>query len=275
MTTTSSRTAPPVEATTIAGFPALAAHPAAGPRTRPPMLLLHGAFADETCFERWLPDAATAGFPAWSPARRGRHGIGPDRAAGLRFEDYVADTLAVIDALDEPPVLVGHSLGALVAQRVAELGRARALVLLAPAPPAMLTAQAVALPHFAPQLPRILTGRPFVVGGHACTTLALNELPEDERPAVHAHLTPESGRVYRSMLFGTVRIDADRVEVPVYVAGGDRDRIVSTRLLRKTARHYGTEAHVHEGRGHFVILEPGWEQLVADVLAWLDEVLAA
>ena len=81
-------------------------------------------------------------------------------------------------------MLIGHSLGALIAQRLAEQGRARAIVLIAPAPPAMLTAQAVALPHFLPQMPRILAGRPFVVGPAACSTLALNRMPEAERPAV-------------------------------------------------------------------------------------------
>ena len=60
-------------------------------------------------------------------------------------------------------MVVGHSLGALLAQRLAELGRARAIVLIAPAPPGMLTAQSVALRHFVPQMPKIMTGRPFIM----------------------------------------------------------------------------------------------------------------
>lgn len=63
----------------------------------------------------------------------------------------------------------------------------------------------------------IMTGRPFVVGNNACSVLALNAVPEHERPAIHAHLTPESGRVYRSLLLGTIRIDATKVTVPVFV----------------------------------------------------------
>src|SRR4051812_33841709 len=102
-------------ATTIAGFPAL--HAGTGGRR---VVFLHGAFADEAGFAGWVPRFAAAGYDAWAPARRGRRGIGPARAAGLTFDDYVADTLAVLDALGdgEAPVLVGHSLGALLAQRV-------------------------------------------------------------------------------------------------------------------------------------------------------------
>ena len=190
-------------------------------------------------------------------------------AEGLTFDDYVDDTLAVIDAVGERPVLVGHSLGGLIAQRVAALGRARALGLLASAPPAALTAQASRAPEFAPNVPRIMTGRPFIVGNDACSVLALNQVPERGPPAIHAHLTHESGKVYRSMMMGTIRVKAGKVPVPVFVAGGTEDHIISTRLLRKTAHHYGVDAHVYEGRGHWILEEPGWEQVADDVLTWL------
>jgi pimeloyl-ACP methyl ester carboxylesterase len=258
---------PQVNETTRAGFPTLEASPA---RTdKPPVVLLHGAFADQDSFRGWVERLAEAGHPTIAPVRRGRVGVGPDKAAGLTVDDYVADTVAVLDTLDEPAVLVGHSLGALLAQRLAEQGRARAIVLIAPAPPAMLTAQAVALPHFLPQMPKIMTGRSFIMGPGSCSTLALNKMPEDQRPAVHAHLTHESGKVYRQLMLGTVKIDARKVRVPVYVAGGTEDRIISTALTRKTAHHYGVEPRLHAGRGHWIIGEPGWESLVDDVATWL------
>jgi alpha-beta hydrolase superfamily lysophospholipase len=237
------------------------------------VVFLHGAFADEACFSGWVEWFGARGFPAVAPARRGRHGVGPAGAAGLRLQDYVDDTLAVVDAVAGPgrpaPVLVGHSLGALLAQRLGAAGRASALVLLAPAPPGRLRAQPVALPRFAPLLGRILTGRSFVVGNGACDVLALNEVPEADRSAIHAHLTPESGRVYRSLLLGRVGVDTAAVTVPVHVAGGERDRIVSRRQLVGTARRYGATADVRAGRGHWIVQEPGWEDLAGDVLAWL------
>ncbi|WP_188113441.1 alpha/beta fold hydrolase [Nocardioides humilatus] len=262
-------TEPQVTSSTRAGFPTYEAAPASAPG-KAPVVLLHGAFADHESFRGWLGPLAAGGHHAIAPARRGRVGVGPERAEGLAFDDYVADTIAVLDTLDEPAILVGHSLGALVAQRLAEQGRARAIVLLAPAPPAMLTAQAVALPHFLPQMPRIMTGRPFVVGPAACSALALNRLPEADRPAVHQHLTHESGKVYRAAMFGTIKVDARKVTVPVFVAGGTDDRIIATSLTRKTAKHYGVEPRIIEGRGHWIIGEPGWEDLLAEVVAWVS-----
>src|ERR1700724_1114730 len=123
-----------------------------------------------------LHDSVTVEDTTIAASRRGRLGVGPGRAAGLRFDSYVEDTAAVLGTLPGKPILVGHSLGGLVAQRLAELGRARALVLLASAPPAMLTAQAIALPRFATNMPKIMTGRPFIVGADACSVLALNKV---------------------------------------------------------------------------------------------------
>ncbi len=258
-------------ATIVAGFPALSRRPSSGRRGAAPVLFLHGAFADEHCFAGWVERFAAAGYEACAPARRGRHGVGPADAAGLTFDDYLADTNRVIDELGQTPIIVGHSLGGLLAQRLAEQGRARAIALIASAPPGMLTAQAVALPRFAPKMGRIIAGRPFVVGNNACSVLALNAVPEHERPAIHAHLTPESGRVYRSLLLGSVRIDAAKVTVPVFVAGGDRDRIISERLVAKTARHYRVAPDIYPGHGHWLLQEPGWETLADDILAWLDD----
>lgn len=254
--------------TTVAGFPAL--HGAPGSKTeKPPILFLHGAFADHFTFERWVGAFADLGYETFAPARRGRAGVGPDRAAGLDFDDYVDDTRAVLATLDQPPIIVGHSLGALIAQRLAAQGAARSIVLLAPAPPAMLTAQAVALPKFGPQMPKIMAGRPFVVGNNACSVLALNRVPEDARPPIHARLTHESGKVYRALMFGTVRVDASKVAVPVFVAGGTDDRIISTALTRKTAKHYGVQAHIYPNHGHWIVDEPGTDAVIRDVADWL------
>ena len=104
----------------------------------------------------------------------------------------------------------------------------------------------------------------------ACSALALNQVPPDQRPPIHAHLTHESGKVYRSLMFGTTRVKASKVRVPVFVAGGTEDRIVSPRLVRKTARHYGTEPRLYDRHGHWIIQEPGWQAIADEVLAWLS-----
>src|ERR1051325_8165425 len=99
----------------------------AGAAGRPTLLFIHGAFVTHEPWRPWLGRLGQQGGPGVAAARRGRLGFGPERASGMRFQDYLDDTLAAIDALGETPIVVGHSLGALLAQKVAELGRARAM----------------------------------------------------------------------------------------------------------------------------------------------------
>jgi pimeloyl-ACP methyl ester carboxylesterase len=70
-------------------------------------------------------------------------------------------------------------------------------------------------------------------------------------------------------MFGTVRVNAAKVQVPVFVAGGTEDRIISPRLVRKTARHYHAEPRLYSGHGHWIIQEPGWQIIADDILSWL------
>jgi pimeloyl-ACP methyl ester carboxylesterase len=256
-----------VSPTTLAGFPAIRI---AGVGDRPPLLFVHGAFAGHEPFAGWMTALAAAGWPGIAVGRRGER---TGDTARLRIADYVDDTLMAIDALGEAPVIVGHSLGGLIAQKIAELGRCRAAILLAPAPSGMLSAQPVALPALLPMFPKILLGRPILPTCKACETIALNCIPQAERARIHDTLVPESGKVYREMIFGSFRVDAAKVRCPVLVMGGTQDRIVSTALMQGTAKSYGAELKLYDGHGHWLLQEPGWEKIAADAAVWLDTVL--
>ncbi|MFL6807337.1 MAG: alpha/beta hydrolase [Xanthobacteraceae bacterium] len=117
--------------TEIGGFPALTVD---GRHGRPLVLFIHGSFSTHEPFSRWLTVCEKSGWRAAVAARRGRLDLDPPCADGLTIADYLDDTRRVIDALGERPILIGHSLGGLIAQKLAEEDRAAALVLLAPVP---------------------------------------------------------------------------------------------------------------------------------------------
>src|SRR5262245_62275972 len=104
----------------IAGFPALVA---AGRRDLPLVLMMHGAFSTHEPFRPWIKIFSERGFRVVAVSRRGRFGVGPAQAEGVEIADYLDDTRQVIEALGEKPILVGHSLGGLIAQKMAEEDR--------------------------------------------------------------------------------------------------------------------------------------------------------
>jgi polyhydroxyalkanoate synthase subunit PhaC len=104
--------------------------------TRPPVVLVHG-FAQNRytwrlsrrSFSGWL---AARGYDVLNLELRG-HGDSRAYGAGnaTAFTEYVTDLRRVVDALPEPPFVIGHSLGAGVGIGVATGGGLRGLVHLA------------------------------------------------------------------------------------------------------------------------------------------------
>lgn len=253
---------------TLAGFPGLFA---AGEQERreSPILFLHGAFADHRAFGNYMHFFSAAGFDCYAASHRGRLGFPPKNAEGVCFRDYLDDTMRMIGALPRPSIVMGHSMGGLTAQKVAEAGRCRAMVLLASAPAGMLTAQVRSLPAFIPVLPSILRGKPFRPSPAAIARVALNRVPEAERQRILAGFVPESGRVYWEMMTGAIRVNSADVKCPVLCVGGMEDRIISRRLIQQTARKYQACLREYPQHAHWLLEEPKWESIAGDILVWL------
>jgi pimeloyl-ACP methyl ester carboxylesterase len=144
------------------------------------------------------------------------------------------------------------------------------LVLLAPAPAKMLPAQPVAIPGYLKMLPRILAGAPVIPACGTCSTITLNCIAPEKHDAIHGRLVHESGKAYREMIFGKIKVDAAKVRVPVLVANGNEDRIIAPALARWTAERYGGELKLFDNHAHWLLEEPGWQAIASDIAAWLE-----
>jgi pimeloyl-ACP methyl ester carboxylesterase len=106
-------------------------HYARGPSSGPPLLFLHGVLR---CWQDFLPliPSLAARWHVHALDFRG-HGRSSKRPGGYRVVDYVEDASAFLrHGCDEPAVVFGHSLGAMVALAVAagpEAERCKALIL--------------------------------------------------------------------------------------------------------------------------------------------------
>lgn len=82
------------------------------------VILLHGVGLDHTMWDRVAPGPAGDGHTVHTPDLPG-HGSAPDAPAGTTLSDLAAPVAGALAGLDRPSHLVGFSLGALVATRVA------------------------------------------------------------------------------------------------------------------------------------------------------------
>ncbi|MGB3481643.1 MAG: alpha/beta fold hydrolase [Mycobacterium sp.] len=165
----------------------------------PPILFLHSFFGRPSLFGPWLDYFTAAGYTCHAPALPGRDPSDDTVLARTSIEDCHAVALSAYDALGEPAIVIGHSFGGLLGQKVAAARSPAALVLLASIPPGPLIPQVSVLHHLAPLLPSILRGRPFLPSESTLRSVPLSTLSRSEQDLLLPRLVRDSGKVFREI----------------------------------------------------------------------------
>ena len=239
--------------------------------TNVPVLCLHGLFAGSWVYERLLPRIAERGFPASALSYRGHPPAEPSREMGRHsIVDYCHDASEAARALNRP-IVIGHSLGGLIALLLAGRNLIRAAVLVSPAPPRGISVLSPAiLWRMIPYVPAMLFNRPFLPSDRHLDALVLNRVPEGSRSALRRRFVAGSGRVSRETALGLFKVPARAVRAPLLVVGAEHDRFIPLETASRVARAYAASWHVARGHGHFLFSEPGWEDTADVILEWIQ-----
>jgi pimeloyl-ACP methyl ester carboxylesterase len=244
--------------------------------SRPAIILVHGAFCGGWAFEAFQAPFEAAGYTCLTPDLRG-HGAGASQgaAAGVSMSDYATDIAELVKAQSEPPILIGHSMGGLVAQMAASRAQVRALILLAPSPPWGIAggsleeaASAMSLYALGPYWLQA------IAPDYAAARLySLDRMDKAERKAVFARMVPESGRAMWETLnwwldpFMTTTVG--KINAPALAISGGRDLIHPTFTVKQTAERIGASTLDFPDMSHWLIAEPGWDAVARTCLDWL------
>lgn len=109
------------------------------PPLRPPLVLIHGAANSAGVWTYWQAMLALRGFASHAIDLRGHGASDAEDLSTTNMSDYTDDAVTFTETLETAPILIGWSMGGLVAMMAAErLGRGhvRACVGLAPSTPA-------------------------------------------------------------------------------------------------------------------------------------------
>jgi pimeloyl-ACP methyl ester carboxylesterase len=252
--------------------------PPAGPARGLPMLMVHGMHGGSWYLRNYLDAAAADGWDAWAVNLRGHRGSRPVADLGaVSVLDYVEDVRDCLRALG-PAVVLGHSMGGLVAQKVAELEpeRCRAAVFLTSAPPrGIAVLRWPVISRLVGYLPALVGRRPFVIRPEDAAALLGNRLDPETQARAYEELAPESGRAALELALGRIAVEAGRVRCPTLVMGAELDQITPVEVQRRIASRYGSYYLEVAGHAHMLMLEPGWERPFAEVRAWLDRSVPA
>ena len=248
------------------------------------IVMAHGAFCGGWAFERFRAPFEAAGFEVLAPDLRGHAAGAPSSAVvGVSMTDYAADIAALCAEQAEPPVLLGHSMGGLVAQLAARRAKIRALVLLAPSPPWGVAGSSIeeAATAFGVQMIGAFgSRRPGARPGTRCGAYSLDRMGKAEREAAVARLRPESAMAVRETLnwwldpFMATSVGPGTITAPSLVICGETDVVHPAATGRAVAERIGAAFKIMPGMSHWLLGEPGWETVAETVLRWLAEELS-
>jgi pimeloyl-ACP methyl ester carboxylesterase len=248
------------------------------------VIFIHGMYLNGLSWQPWVERFTAAGFscsaPSW-PYHQGdprnlRSVVDPELGA-LTFGAVAQHFKELIDALPERPVLIGHSIGGLLVQRLVNDGYASEGVSISSAPPPGVTSFS---PHFLrANFPHInpLAGNKVVFMTperfHYAFANTVSRALSDE--AFEQFVVPESRNVPRSTLGKSARIDFAATHAPLLFLTGDQDHLTPVAMVRRNVHKYASGSGTVDfrefaGRSHYICAERDWEEVADVALAWLS-----
>jgi non-heme chloroperoxidase len=257
-----------------------------------PVVFVHGLWLHADSWGPWVELFREKGYEPLAP---GWPGDGdtveetrkqPDRVAGKGIDDVVQHYAQIIRGLDTPPVVIGHSFGGLIAQRLLgdDLAAAAVAIDAAPIkgvlnlPISALRVASVALRKPANRNAAVsLTPEEFRYGfGNAISAQESGELcerwtiPSPGKPlfeAAFANFVPNSPAKVNTR---------NKTRGPLLLTAGGQDHTVPPAIIRSTRKLYHRSPAITDfreflDRGHSLTIDHGWREVAQEALDWLQQ----
>jgi pimeloyl-ACP methyl ester carboxylesterase len=250
------------------------------------IMFVHGAWVTPACWTSFKSFFEAKGYtclaPAWpyldAPVATLKEHIDP-KFADVTIKDLVDHFARKIQALPEPPILIGHSFGGLIVQLLLDRGLGQAGIAIDAGPPKGVMPSWTAIKS---ALPVLLSWQ----GWTKLHTMSLrdfgatfaNGLPADDmQKAYDAQIVQASGRIYFQAALGIGNsLDfANPRRAPLLLIAGADDRTSTPSMVQAMyRRHKKSPRPVAKlefpGRSHWLIAAPGWEEVAGGIYAWLQ-----
>ncbi len=248
------------------------------------VVLIHGLFQNPLSWADWVTFFEERDFRCETIAYPHHDGdpkdlrANPDPKLGtLTLNDVVEHVVARLDAMGmQQPIVVGHSMGGLVVQKLVALKRASLGVCISTAPPkgvlsfkwSFLKCNIGTVNPFAGDS----ICKPSVEWFHAAFTNTMTL--EQTRDIYDRLVVYESRNIPRSGTKADGAIDFTRPHAPLLFIAGEADTIIPHSLVEKNMKAYTDAASVKDwklfpGKTHFICGQDGWEEVAQFVVDWI------
>ncbi|MFF1878820.1 alpha/beta hydrolase [Leifsonia sp. NPDC058230] len=257
-----------------------------------PVLFIHGLWLHATSWDPWFDFFRNEGFDPVAPPWPGERDTveetraHPEDVADKSIDDVTGHFAKIIEGFDVPPVIIGHSFGGLIAEKLLGQGFGNAGVAIDPAQikgvlPLPLAQLRAALPALLNPTniskPIALTEKEFKFG-------FANELSDDEAHELYEKYSiPSTVRPLFQAAAANFNMHSqaavntkNETRGPLLLVSGTADHTVPDVTTDATLKQYRDSTAVTElikfhGRGHSLTIDHGWRDVATEVLVWLRQ----
>lgn len=257
-----------------------------------PVLFIHGLWLHASSWDPWLEVFQDAGYEPQAPGWPGDGATvqasreNPDAISDHGIDDVVAHFADLIEQLPTAPILVGHSFGGMIAQKLLGQDLARAAVAIDAAQikgvlPVPLSALRATLPVFKNPANK---HRAVSLSAEQFRFAFANAVSEDESDLLHERWTiPAPGRpLFEAAAANFNPHSPAKVNThnesrgPLLLIGSGKDNTVPEAVTRATLKQYRhseavTDITTFADRGHSLTIDSGWPEVADTCLRWLKE----
>ncbi len=248
------------------------------------MVFIHGMAGFAAYLVPKMTYFASRGYLCYAPDIMGhgeRHEID---ISGKFVADYVEDVSDFIERIVRDSccgriILVGHSMGGLIAAKIAEeRDDISASVLITPAPPkgislvpcgifSITVSDVRGIARMVAFGERFVPSRTFLESMFADPAASREAIDQWESRRV----SNESFFVVYQLGFSRFAVDSEKVDAPMLVIGAKKDKLVSHRVAGRISEYFGADYHRIETLGHMCPFEAGWEETAGVIDDWLKK----
>ena len=251
------------------GLARMTRSPIADTKARPALVFVHGSMQGAWCYSNWLKVAHDAGIAATAVDIRGHGGLPTEDLLTAGFNDYGDDVAAIAKAFENPPVLLGHSMGGVMVGVGASRAPVSGLVLLTPSPPANLPGAQAVTP--------VDESRPVPPADEK--TVREKFLPNHTGQDISAMLErqcPESSVATNDRYKLRVPVEVEKIDCPALCIAAGRDWPITHPPGQDAAvgDFYGAENVNLPEAAHCLMMDVDWRPGIDCILDWYNRVIA-
>ncbi|HHX58341.1 MAG TPA: alpha/beta hydrolase [Candidatus Moranbacteria bacterium] len=242
------------------------------------LLFIHGASHGAWCWKKYMQYFSQKGFDCYALSLRG-HGKsdGYENLNDYGLDDYVKDILNVLKKIPAKPVLIGHSMGGILTQKIIQTNpeKIKAAVIIASIPLkkiGLLWVTKFLLKDFKGGRITfdIFLGKKVTEEELSRASFINGRLSEKELVRCAPLIQAESKKALKE-IFRLHRSEQTKSKLPVFLLGSKADKLFSPTEQKKLVRFYKKTPILLSDMCHDMMLDFEWEKGAREILRFLKQ----